>query len=94
MQRYKMAPNQSMVTDPDGGWVEYTDHLAAVKVFVPRYSGNKSRDFWRCINAIKGEDRWVAYSLGVALQNIEQQLLHILNGGIKIVVKREASDGK
>ena len=31
IQRYKMAPNQSMVTDPDGGWVEYTDHLAAVE---------------------------------------------------------------
>ena len=62
------------------------------KVFVPRYSGNKSREFWRNINAIKGNDRWVAYSLGVALQNIEQQLLHILNGGIKRVVKREDSD--
>ena len=29
-QRWKMSPNQSMVTDPDGDWVEYSDHLAAI----------------------------------------------------------------
>jgi hypothetical protein len=29
-QRWKMSPNQSMVTDPDGDWVEYSDHLAAL----------------------------------------------------------------
>ena len=34
IQRYKMAPNQSMVTDPEGEWVEYTDHLAAVRELV------------------------------------------------------------
>ena len=30
VQRWKMSPNQSMVTDPDGDWVEYSDHLAAI----------------------------------------------------------------
>ena len=29
-QRWNMSPNQSMVTDPDGDWVEYSDHLAAI----------------------------------------------------------------
>ena len=30
VQRWKMSPNQSMVTEPDGGYVEYEDHLAVV----------------------------------------------------------------
>ena len=30
VQRWKMSPNQSMVTEPDGGYVEYDDHLAVV----------------------------------------------------------------
>ena len=30
VQRWKMSPNQSMVTEPDGGYVEYEDHLAAI----------------------------------------------------------------
>jgi predicted dithiol-disulfide oxidoreductase (DUF899 family) len=32
IQRWKMSPNQSMVTDPDGDWVEYSDHLAAISM--------------------------------------------------------------
>ena len=31
VQRWKMSPNQSMVTEPDGGYVEYDDHLAALE---------------------------------------------------------------
>ena len=31
VQRWKMSPNQSMVTEPDGGYVEYDDHLAAIE---------------------------------------------------------------
>ena len=34
VQRWKMSPNQSMVTDPDGDWVEYSDHLAAIEELV------------------------------------------------------------
>jgi hypothetical protein len=34
VQRWKMSPNQSMVTEPDGGYVEYTDHIAAIKELV------------------------------------------------------------
>ena len=31
IQRWEMSPNQSMVTDPKGEWVEYKDHLAAME---------------------------------------------------------------
>ena len=31
IQRWKMSPNQSMVTEPDGEYVEYDDHLAAIE---------------------------------------------------------------
>ena len=31
IQRWKVSPNQSMVTEPDGEWVEYKDHLAALE---------------------------------------------------------------
>ncbi len=30
LQRWKMSHNNSMVTEPDGEWVEYKDHLAVV----------------------------------------------------------------
>jgi predicted dithiol-disulfide oxidoreductase (DUF899 family) len=30
LQRWKMSHNNSMVTEPDGEWVEYKDHLAAI----------------------------------------------------------------
>ena len=31
LQRWKMSHNNSMVTEPDGEWVEYKDHLAAIE---------------------------------------------------------------
>ena len=30
IQRWKISYNRSMVTEPDGEWVEYKDHLAVV----------------------------------------------------------------
>ena len=30
IQRWKISYNRSMVTEPDGEWVEYKDHLAAI----------------------------------------------------------------
>ena len=30
LQRWKMSHNNSMVIEPDGEWVEYKDHLAAI----------------------------------------------------------------
>ena len=30
IKRWKMSHNNSMVTEPDGEWVEYKDHLAVV----------------------------------------------------------------
>jgi len=38
----------------------------------PRYSGKKSRKFWRKIQKLKGADSQELYSLGVALQNLEE----------------------
>ena len=34
VERWKMSPNQSMVTEPDGDYVEYADHLAAIEELV------------------------------------------------------------
>ena len=31
IQRWKVSPNQSMVTEPDGEWVEYKDHISAME---------------------------------------------------------------
>jgi hypothetical protein len=45
-------------------------------VFKPRYSGDKSRKFWDKIDKLNHES---AYSLGVALQDIESSILRQLN---------------
>lgn len=44
-----------------------------------QYSGNASKDFWNIVNSIKNEaDRQELYSLGVALQNMEEYVLRQL----------------
>ncbi len=41
-----------------------------------QYSGHGSRDFWEIVNSIKNEaDHQELYSLGVALQNMEDYVL-------------------
>jgi len=45
-----------------------------------RYSGDKSKRFWRIVNNLQNEiDRGEIYSLGVALQNLEEFVLKRLN---------------
>jgi len=42
----------------------------------PKYSGKYSRKFWNAINSIKNEcDQDELYSLGVALQDLEECIL-------------------
>ena len=42
------------------------------------YSGDRSRLFWDMVNSLDGEDKAEMYSLGVALQNLEGQVLRRL----------------
>jgi hypothetical protein len=42
----------------------------------PRYSGRLSHAFWKRVGALKSGD--VTYALGVALQNLEGQVLRSL----------------
>lgn len=45
-----------------------------------RYSGSKSTHFWATVNAIDNDsDRNEMYSLGVALQNMEEYVLKQLS---------------
>ena len=49
----------------------------------PRYSGNKSKYFWKIINEDLGIiERNELYSLGVALQNLEGFVLKRLNDSL------------
>lgn len=42
------------------------------------YSGNKSIQFWKRINALPGKKQNAAYTLGVALQNFEADVLRLI----------------
>lgn len=44
----------------------------------PKYSGAKSRKFWKRINALPKRKRAEAYSLGVVLQETEATVLRLL----------------
>jgi hypothetical protein len=44
----------------------------------PRYSGPKSRKFWKRINQLRGRKNDEAYSLGVVLQGTEKTVLRLL----------------
>lgn len=41
----------------------------------PRYSGELSREFWARVAKLRLVERREIYSLGVALQNLEHQVL-------------------
>lgn len=46
----------------------------------PKYSGKESTKFWKQINTIKNEHkRNEAYTLGVVLQNIEENIITLIN---------------
>lgn len=54
-----------------------------MKKIYHRYSGKKSHKFWNVIAKLtNGCDRQELYSLGVALQNLEQYVLKCLNDAI------------
>jgi hypothetical protein len=42
------------------------------------YSGDESKKFWKRVNSLPEPDNMVVYSLGVALQNLEEQVLRAL----------------
>lgn len=42
------------------------------------YSGDKSEQFWSRVNALKGKNAKVLYSLGCELQNLEEFVLKLL----------------
>ena len=55
------------------------------------YSGPNSRDFWNIVNSMPDEaSRSSAYSLGVAIQNLEGQLLKQIHdeGGPGLVAEK------
>ncbi len=39
------------------------------------YSGDNSKDFWMMVNCLNEPHRTTLYALGVALQNLEEQVL-------------------
>lgn len=45
-----------------------------------QYSGEKSTEFWDKVNSLNDSDQQELYSLGVALQNLEGQVLRALEG--------------
>jgi len=45
------------------------------RALIPRYSGDKSNDFWKAVNALPKRSKGELYSLGVALQNLEYFVL-------------------
>jgi hypothetical protein len=50
----------------------------------PRYSGDKSKRFWKQINALNNHGQWKElYSIGVHLQNLESEALKMLKAARK-----------
>lgn len=49
-----------------------------MKTIKCKYSGKESIEFWDRVNALKDSDQQELYSLGVALQNLEGQVLNQL----------------
>lgn len=47
-------------------------------VFMPRYGGEKSREFWRVLNALPESEAFGAYAMGCALQDLESRVLKFL----------------
>ena len=51
-----------------------------MKIFKPKYSGDKSKKFWKRVRTID-TPQYDLYALSCALQNIEGYMLEKLNGG-------------
>jgi hypothetical protein len=69
--------------DPDGDTYRYIRPLPAAETEAveigPKYAGDDSKDFWRRVNALPEPDHMAAYSVGVALQNMEGTALNFIN---------------
>jgi len=50
---------------------------------LPRYSDKYSHKFWRQINSLVGKDQEFAYTMGVLLQNIEEDILRMINSRLE-----------
>ena len=48
-------------------------------MFLPRYSGKKSKQFWKKINSYKGLKWHFLYTLGCCLQDLEHRVLKEIN---------------
>ena len=57
--------------------LEMADNVKLPLQIQPAYSGEKSGDFWKQVNALR-DRKCEVYSLGVALQNLEEFVLKIL----------------
>jgi hypothetical protein len=84
------APGYGM-KDNYGNGAIFVDHrivdfilLGQVGEVKGKYSGEESKEFWDAVNAIRNEaNRQELHSLGVALQNHEEYVLHVLNRYLK-----------
>ena len=59
------------------------------KPLTHRYSGEKSKRFWKFVNSLKEPYRTELYGLGVVLQNIEDHVLKRLKDESPKSVKKE-----
>ena len=50
IQRWKMSPNQAMVTEPDGEYVEYDDHIAECDGYM-----SELHDYERTVKRLRSE---------------------------------------
>lgn len=60
----------------------------------PKYSGEKSREFWDIVNALAGVEQSELYRLGVDLQNLEEHVLKRLNEVTPYPVKERTPEEK
>ena len=63
---------------------KYAGSIPARSTMKPRYSGDKSKRFWRRVNAIENEaERKVLYQLGRELQSLEEDVVRKLKAARK-----------
>ena len=60
-----------------------------VKKRNPQYGGDRSSKFWKQIHALPDPDSGALYTLGVALQNLEGDVLRML-----YAAEQDAEDAK
>jgi hypothetical protein len=49
----------------------------------PKYSDVESEEFWKYVNSLDQPEQSEMYLAGVLLQNMEEQILHLLNNHIR-----------